>query len=297
MGAMVAEAPLPAFPPRARDAHKASVGRVLIVGGSVGMAGAPALAARGALRAGAGLVTIAVPRAILATVASFQREAMTAPLPCDDDGAIGTAAIEALARHVERADAVVLGPGLGRAQHTQDFVIAFAQSLGKPLVLDADGLYAVRTQLAVIAKRLAPTVLTPHEREAAALLGVLPGESAAPREEWARRAATDGRAICVLKGPATIVTDGLRVRHNTTGGPILATGGTGDVLAGVVAAFLAGLPSTGGDAFGAAALAVHVHGRAADRLATTRGDRGTLASEVADALPEAIRELVGPAAP
>jgi len=249
---MADEIPLPAIEPRPKDSHKASVGRVLVIGGSVGMAGAAALAARGALRAGAGLVTIAVPAVVLPTVASFQMEAMTTPLPSDDNGAVDTAAIEALAVHVERADAVVLGPGLGRAQTTQDFVLAFARSLGKPLVLDADGLYAVRTQLKEIATRLAPTVVTPHEREAAALLGVLPGSSAAPREEWARRAAADGRAVCVLKGPETIVTDGTRLRRNETGNPVLSTGGTGDVLAGVLAAFLAGLPGTGGDAFGAA---------------------------------------------
>src|SRR5262245_57056893 len=155
---MAEESPLPTIAPRARDSHKASVGRVLVIGGSVGMAGAPALAALGALRAGAGLVTIAVPSVILPVVASFQREAMTTPLPCGENGAVDSAAIDALAGHVERADAVVVGPGLGRAQPTQDFVIAFGKALPKPLVLDADALYAVRSQLKEMAARIAPTV-------------------------------------------------------------------------------------------------------------------------------------------
>jgi len=270
------------------------VGRVLVVGGSLGMAGAPALCARGALRAGAGLVTVAVPSVILATVAAFQPEAMTASLPCDDAGAVDSTVLDALERLAERVDAVVLGPGLGRADATVEWVRAFAKSVDRPLVLDADALFAMRSHLADLAARVAPTVLTPHEGEAAALLGERLGASAPPREAWARRIAVEARATCVLKGPSTLVVDGERLRRNTTGGPVLATGGTGDVLAGVVAAFLAGLPATGGDAFGAACLAVHVHGLAGDRCAGARGDRGTLASEVADAVPGAIREVAGP---
>ncbi|MBL9087931.1 MAG: NAD(P)H-hydrate dehydratase [Planctomycetia bacterium] len=287
--------PLPPLPPRPADAHKASVGRVLIVGGSMGMAGAPALAARGALRAGAGLVTVAVPRPVQAIVAGFLPEAMTVGLPCDGEGVLDASADEALRPHLERVHVVVVGPGLGRAPAVEDFVLTLARVVERPLVLDADALYALRGRLAELAARRAPTVLTPHEGEAAQLLGEKPGGAAAPREAWARRIAEAARGIAVLKGPGTLVCDGPRCVRNTTGGPVLATGGTGDVLAGVVAAMLAGLPATGGDAFGAACLAVHVHGRAGDRCAAVRGDRGTLASEVADEVPHAIAERVAAA--
>lgn len=256
------------------------------------MAGAPALCARGALRAGAGLVTIAVPAQIADIVAGFLPEAMVIALPCDDDGALDSSAAEAVLALLERVDALVVGPGLGRAPQTEEAILALLAKATKPVVLDADGLYAVRGRLGDLAARKETTVLTPHEGEATALLGESQGTVIAHRESRAKRLATTARGICVLKGPGTVVTDGTRVFVNATGNSILSTGGTGDVLSGVVAAFLAGLPSTGGDAFGAASLAVHVHGHAADLLRARRGDRGTLASEIADAIPEAIRAWV-----
>lgn len=287
--------PLPSLAPRPRHAHKASVGRVLVIGGSLGMAGAPALAARGALRAGAGLVTVAVPLPVQALVAGFLPEAMTVGLPCDRHGVLDASADEALVPHLERIHAVALGPGLGRAPGVEDFVWAALRRIDRPLVLDADALYALRGRLDELAGRPRPTVLTPHEGEAASLLGErLEGLEATsvPREAWASRIAATARALCVLKGPGTLVVEGERTARNETGGPVLATGGTGDVLTGVLAAFLAGLPGTGGDAFGAARLAVHVHGRAGDLVAARRGDRGVLASEIADELPAAIAERV-----
>ncbi len=284
--------PLPALPPRPLDSHKASVGRVLVIGGSLGMAGAPVLAARGALRAGAGLVTVAVPERIRDVVSGFLPEVMTLGLPCDDDGCLESSARGAIEGFLERADAVVLGPGLGRAPCTEDAVLALLATVDRPVVLDADGLYAVRMKVSDLASRKAATVLTPHKGEATALLAETQATMVSHRADRARRIAVAARGICVLKGPGTLVTDGVRMFKNATGGPVLSTGGSGDVLAGVVAAFLAGLPATGGDAFGAACLAVHVHGAAGDLLAARRGDRGTLASEIADAVPEAIRAVV-----
>jgi NAD(P)H-hydrate epimerase len=255
------------------------------------MAGAPALAARGALRAGAGLVTIAVPACVQDVVAGFLAEATTLGLP-DADGALSAGAADALSGALERADAVVVGPGLGRAPGTVTAVRALLEASGKPVVLDADGLHAFRGDLSALASRRAPTVLTPHEGEAAALLAVERRNGGVDRTAWARRIATVARAVCVLKGPGTVVTDGRRVHVATAGGPLLATGGTGDVLSGAIAAFLATGDGTLSFALDAARLAVHVHGAAGDRLARTRGDRGTLASEVADALPAAIRARV-----
>ena len=286
---MAADAPLPKLPPRPADAHKASTGRVMVVGGSLGMAGAPALAARGALRAGAGLVTVAVPERVQDVVAGLLPEALTLGLPCDDDGCLVPAAAEAVKARLDRVDVLVVGPGAGRTPGTEDAILRIVSGSVKALVLDADGLYAYRMRVADLASRRATTVLTPHKGEASALLGETHDTVAVNREARATRIAREGKCVCVLKGPGTVITDGARLRRNATGGPVLATGGTGDVLAGAIAAFLAGLPATGGDAFGAACLAVHVHGAAGDRLAAARGDRGVLASEVADALPEAIR--------
>jgi hydroxyethylthiazole kinase-like uncharacterized protein yjeF len=253
------------------------------------MSGAPALAARGALRAGAGLVTIAVPRPVQPVVAGFLPEAMSAALPADDAGRLSEAAAEPLLGLVERADVVVVGPGLGRAEGTQAAVRAFVAACPKPLVLDADGLQAYRGRLRDLAARTAPSVLTPHEGEAAALLEDGGEPKAEGREPRAARIARAAEAVCVLKGPGTVVCDGARVRENSTGGPVLATGGTGDVLSGVLAALLAAFLPTKVDAFGAACLAVHVHGAAGDRLAARRGDRGVLASEVADEIPFVLR--------
>jgi NAD(P)H-hydrate epimerase len=283
---------LPPLRPRSPGAHKASVGRVLIVGGSLGMAGAPSLAARGALRAGAGLVTIAVPERIADTVARFQAEAMVLPLPCDPQGRIVVDAVDVVRDRLDRADALVVGPGLGRAEQAQAAVRFLVQSTSQPLVLDADGLHAVRSTLAQVHDRGGPTVLTPHEGEAALLLGTTADSPRTARDERASRLAHLANGLCVLKGPGTVVSDGTRSYHNSTGGPLLATGGSGDVLSGMIAAFLAGLPATGGDVFGATCLAVHLHGAAGDRLASFRGDRGILAGEIADAVPDVIRSYV-----
>ncbi len=256
------------------------------------MAGAPALAARGALRAGAGLVTIAVPERIVDAVAAFQPEAMTLPLPCDPQGRIVLDAVDVVRDRLDRADALVVGPGLGRSEQAQAAIRFLVKSTTTPLVLDADGLFAVRGTLADLHDRAGPTVLTPHEGEAALLLGTTADAPRVGREERAMRLARLSGALCVLKGPGTVVSDGARHYRNSTGGPVLATGGSGDVLSGVIAAFLAGLPATGGDPFGAACLAVHLHGAAGDRLASIHGDRGVLASEVADALPQAIHSYI-----
>ena len=286
------EPSLPALPPRPQDSHKASVGRVLVIGGSLGMAGAPVLAARGALRAGAGLVTVAVPERIRDVVSGFLPEVMTIGLPCDVDGCLEPSARGGVEAYLERADAVVLGPGLGRAPCTEDAVLALLAAIDRPVVLDADGLYAVRMKVSDLAGRKAVTVLTPHKGEATALLAESQSTMISHRADRAKRIAVASGGICVLKGPGTLVTDGTRLYRNSTGGPVLSTGGSGDVLSGIIAAFLAGLPATGGDAFGAACLGAHVHGAAGDLLAARRGDRGVLASEIADAVPEAIRALV-----
>ncbi len=291
---MASRSPLPPLPARPKDAHKSSVGRVLVVGGSLGMAGAPSLVARGALRAGAGLVTVAVPARIQDVVAGLLPEAMTLGLACDDEGRLVPGAMPALFDAMDRADAVVVGPGAGRSERTGETLKVLVLSLRRPTVLDADGLFALGGEPSKIArgrKPNEPLVLTPHEGEAVLLLGLTARLVRADRRAAAERIAKTVRGICVLKGPKTLVSDGKRTFVNATGGPVLATGGTGDVLSGVLAAFLTGCWPNGGDAVAAARLAVHVHGLAGDLLAKRVGDRGVLASEVADAIPEAIREV------
>lgn len=281
----------PRLAPRPRDAHKASVGRVLVVGGSRGMAGAPALAALGALRSGAGLVRIAVPRSIQDVVATIRPEATTADLPETRGGSLAPNAKPYIHALLESWDALVLGPGAARETPTRRLLASVAASATKPMVLDADGLYALGNQPEQLEEREVHAVLTPHEGEAGRLLGTASSDVRADRRGAARELAKRSGNLVVLKGPGTLVTDGTRMFQARTGGPWLATGGSGDVLSGVVGAFLAGLPDTGGDAFGAACAAVHVHGAASDHAA--RGlDRGILATDVANALPRQVAALI-----
>ncbi len=285
----------PFLPPRPNDANKVTTGRVLVVGGSRALAGAPAMAGLGALRAGAGLVKIAVPGSIQDVVAGFQAEATTTGLPENAEGGLGSAAVESLRTLVAQWDAVVLGPGAGRHAATLSVIREFAVGAQRPLAIDADGLFAWNEQLEQLQARTAPTVLTPHEGEAARLLGVTSEAVRTDREAAAVQIAQSSGGVAVLKGPGTVVTDGTRLFRNRTGGPVLASGGTGDVLAGIVGAFLAQMEANGLDAFASACLAVHVHGAAADLLAQTT-DRGVLATEIAAAVPRALAERIRPGA-
>ncbi len=183
---------------------------------------------------------------------------------------------------------MALGPGIGRSEETRAFARRVTRALANPLVLDADGLVAFTDALPELRARRAPTVLTPHPGEAALLLGSTPAEVNRDRLGAARRLAAETGACVALKGAATVIADpGGFVAVNPTGGPALASGGTGDVLTGVIAGLLAqGVPARD-----AAVLGVFLHGAAADRLAAERGAAGLLASEVAGALPDALRAL------
>ncbi|MDJ0976676.1 MAG: NAD(P)H-hydrate dehydratase [Planctomycetota bacterium] len=284
---------LPRLRRRAVDVNKVTAGRVLVVGGSRNMTGAPALAGLAALRAGAGLVKLAVPGSIQPTVAAYRAETVTAGLPESKGGGLGTTALETLSTLAEDWDAIVLGPGAGRIPATIKISRRFALAVARPLVIDADGLFAWNERLAQMQGRPAPTVLTPHEGEAARLLGTDSAEIRSNREDAAMRIAQASSAIVVLKGPGTLVTDGQRLFENRTGGPHLATAGTGDVLAGIAGAFLADLEANAMDPFEAACAAVHVHGSAGDMLAQTV-DRGLLASDIAHTIPQAIAQIVDP---
>jgi ADP-dependent NAD(P)H-hydrate dehydratase / NAD(P)H-hydrate epimerase len=276
------------LPKRPRDGHKGRFGHVLVVAGSEGKTGAAVLAALGAARSGAGLVTIACPASLNGVLEASVREVMTAPVPEAAGARFGRASEKAVLELAAARDVVALGPGLGRDPETRSFVRSVVRALASPLVLDADGLVAFEGALAELRSRRAPSILTPHPGEAALLLASTPAEVNRDRPAAARRLASESGAFVVLKGAATVVADPQgALAVNPTGGPALASGGTGDVLTGVIA----GLLAQGLGPRDAARLGVFLHGEAADRLAAARGEAGLLASEVAFALPDALRAL------
>jgi NAD(P)H-hydrate epimerase len=264
------------LPIRPLETHKWDAGGVLVVGGSGGMTGAALLASRAALRAGAGIVVCGLPGPGAAMRASGS-EVITRALPATPDGAL----VDVPTEGVERFAAVVLGPGLGNAAPTVAAVRRAIADLPRPLVLDADGLNALGGDLTPIAERRAATVVTPHDGEFARLTGQPPGDD---RVGAARELAQHSGAVVVLKGTRTVVADpGGQAIINTTGGPALATAGTGDVLAGIIAAFVArGIP-----VFEAAAAAAWVHGRAVPSSHAV----GLVAGDVVEALPHILTRL------
>jgi NAD(P)H-hydrate epimerase len=294
------DSPLPQLPPRDVHSHKGDFGRALVIGGSLGMAGAPALAATSCLWSGAGLVTVAMPRCVLPFVASFEAALMTAPL--DDDGErLVDGAGPAIARLARGATAVAIGPGLGRSDAVTR-VVGAAWELPRPMVIDADGLNGLADLLAIhradprpairLATPAAPRVLTPHAGEFARLTGAALDDPNNDRERIARagefaRAVGGPATVVVLKGARTVVTDGERVSLNSTGNPGMATGGSGDVLTGVVLALLC----QGMAPFDAARLAAHAHGLAGDLAAAKLGQVAMTAGDVVAHLGDAWRSL------
>lgn len=283
-----------ALPQRPAAGHKGAFGHVLVIAGSEGKTGAAALAALGAARIGAGLVTIACPAGLHDLLAVKCTESMTVPVPDTPGRALSASAEKPLLELGHARDVVALGPGIGGHPETVALVDGLLAGLGRPLVLDADGLNALGRNCARLKARSAPTILTPHPGEAARLLGIHAQEINADRVGAARALAQGTGAVVVLKGAATVTAspEG-RVAVNPTGGPVLGTGGTGDVLAGTIA----GLLAQGCEAFEAAALGVFVHGLAGDLFAARRGESGALAGEVAGWIPEAMASLRREAGP
>jgi ADP-dependent NAD(P)H-hydrate dehydratase / NAD(P)H-hydrate epimerase len=276
------------LPDRPPDGHKGRFGHVLVAAGSRGKAGAAALAAEGAARAGAGLVTVACPAGANAILQGALPEAMCAPLAETAEGELAAAAADDLVRLAAERDALVLGPGVGRSAEPRALVRRVARAARVPLVLDADGIVAFAGEPELLRERASTAVLTPHPGEAGALLGRDAADVNRDRIGAARAIAERTGAVVVLKGAATVVADpDGRVRVNPTGGPVLGTGGTGDVLAGVVGALLA----QGLAPFDAASAGAYLHGAAGDLLADEIGRAGILAGDVARALPQAAEAL------
>jgi ADP-dependent NAD(P)H-hydrate dehydratase / NAD(P)H-hydrate epimerase len=270
-------------PRRGRESTKFAVGAVLVCGGSLGLTGAPCLASEAAQRAGAGYVTALIPASLNLVFEQRLLEAMSVPLP-DAAGALRPDALDEILKRCERAGALVLGPGIGRAQPTQELVRAVAARAPVPLLLDADGLFAYSGRLSELSNRGAPIVMTPHAGELGRLLERESAEIDAHRLSAVREAASAARAIVVLKGDDTLVCapDG-RAAISRGGAAALATAGTGDVLSGVIGAYL----SKRMDPFTAACAGVFVHARAGQLAAHEIGDEGVIASDVIGLLPRA----------
>lgn len=281
------------LPARPAGGHKGTFGHLMVVGGSVGKSGAVCLAALGGLKAGAGLVTAALPQGLNQVAEIKLTAAMSQPLPQTSQGGLSLMALEVLLQLGAARQAVVLGPGLGREEESQELARRLCAGLRQPLVIDADGLNALGGDLrpGIIASPQA--VLTPHPGEAARLLGSSPAAVQADRLAAARALAARSGVVAVLKGARTVIAEpGGRAWINPTGNALLASGGSGDVLSGLIG----GLLAQGVGALSAALAGVFVHGLAADLAEADYGLRGLGAEELLDYLPPAFASLEAPQA-
>ncbi len=283
------------IPPRRPTDHKGSYGHVAVIGGAPGYTGAIALAGNAALRSGAGLVTAVVPASLYPVLAVKLTEVMTRPAPESSGGGFSRTAHAALGELFSRVTALAVGPGLGQDPETAIFLHDLLRGTELPTVIDADALNLLACDRGLLEdkslrERRSRWVLTPHPGEMARLLGTSIGDVQADRVGTAVKAGQAWGTTLVLKGAHTVVAapDG-QVLINPTGNPGLATGGTGDVLAGLIA----GLLAQGLTPVQAAAAGVYVHGWAADRLAAARGMAGLIAGDLLDELPLALKELSG----
>ena len=268
------------LPPRDPMAHKGDFGKLLLLCGSRGYTGAAYFAAMGALRAGAGLVFLGVPESIYVIEAVKLNEAVVFPLP-DKQGILSAEAIPQILQRLPDMDAVVVGPGLGQSEDTFQITAAVLQNAGCPVILDADGINLVSGHKDLLRGRDKPTILTPHEGEFLRLWGPVGKD----RMASAATAARELNSILLLKGHETCITDGYAEYRNPTGNPGMAVGGSGDVLAGIIA----GLIGQGLSPLEAAACGAWLHGRAGDVCAQELGQYGMLPSDMLQVLPRLLK--------
>jgi len=287
---IVAEDAVSLLPERPGSGHKGTFGHTLIVAGSPGKTGAAALAGNAAARSGCGLVTVATPAAVHDIIEVKLTEAMSAPLPADDDGLLSRHAVVRLGELMKARQALAVGPGLGQSAGLIELLCWMIEHAEVPVVIDADGLNLLAgcPDIFKVAPR-APLILTPHPGEMARLSGLSIAEIQANRFEVARDFAREHDVVLLLKGLRTVVAapDG-RVNINSSGNDALASGGSGDVLTGIIS----GLVAQGLDGFEAASLGVWLHGRSAELAAEQLGSAGVIASDLISYLPQARRELV-----
>jgi ADP-dependent NAD(P)H-hydrate dehydratase / NAD(P)H-hydrate epimerase len=272
--------------PRPAESNKGNYGHVLVVGGSLGKAGAAAMAGMAVLRAGAGLSTVATPRSALGTVSGFHPELMTEPLPETDAGTISTSARDRIEELAKGKTVLAIGPGISRDLQTAEMVRSLIARLRLPMVLDADGLNAFEGRTDEINGKGRTLVITPHPGEMARLAGCTIADVQKDRLGVARKFAREHELVVVLKGHRTLVVrpDG-EAWVNTTGNPGMATGGTGDILTGMVAGLMA-QHST--EVFAAVLAAVHLHGLAGDVMRERVGEHSLVATDLLQGLPQAF---------
>ncbi len=277
---------IPQLGQRPVDSHKGTFGRVLIVGGSVGMSGACAIAGRAALRSGAGLVRVAAPESVVPIAALIEPCYTTLALPQDDSGGMASSGASSVCEEAARNDVVAFGPGAGTGRGARDVLLALIGEPDLRLVIDADGLNNLAKTPLWPGRRRARVILTPHPGEIKRLWqGLLREPLPDDRIAAAVGLANETGCIVVLKGAGTVVTDGGRVYINATGNPGMATAGAGDVLTGVIAA----LAGQGLGDFEAAVLGVYLHGLAGDIAAAKTGQVSLVATDIIEALPAAFQ--------
>lgn len=278
------------IPARPVDGHKGDFGHTFIVGGSRGLTGAVVLAGRAAARSGTGLVTVGVPKPLGDVVAAALVEVMSLMLPATREEGVAEEALASALAFASHCQGVALGPGLGRQEATQRFVRAFVGRCPQPLLVDADALFAFSEDTQPLKDAAGPRILTPHPGEMGRLTGRSSRDVQQHREELALAFAAGHGCVLVLKGHRTIIAGpGGELFVNPTGNDGMATGGTGDVLSGLIAGLLAqGLP-----ALDAAVVGVYLHGVAGDLAAISTTRRAMIAGDLVDMLPNAWRSVEG----
>ncbi len=277
---------------RNRDGHKGDYGHLLVIAGSLGKAGAAVMTAKGALRSGAGLVTLSAPSGIVPILQQQTTEAMCIPAGESIDGTIGIGAEDEILKATARMTACAIGPGLTTHYETVQVVKNLVQRIAVPMVIDADGLNALAGATEVLKRAKAPVIVTPHPGEMARLIGVTAAEVQQDRIAAARLFAATFGVTVVLKGAGTVVaTPNGEVYLNISGNPGMATGGTGDVLTGIIGSLLA----QGYAAREAACMGVYLHGSAGDLAAFSKGEAGLIAGDLIERIPDAIRNMTAAA--
>lgn len=275
--------------PRKKTSHKGDFGRVFILAGSRGMTGAASLAALAALRTGAGVVTLGVPEAVYPVVARRNIEVMTQPFASTPFGSFSLKGKQQILKELSNQDVFLMGPGLSKNSETQALVRWLTEQTSMPLVLDADGLNAFagyEKRLSSLSNR---SVLTPHPGEFKRIFGGKLDSSSGCRQRRASEAARKWKLTIVLKGSGTVVADSNQVYVNQTGNPGMATAGTGDVLAGIIA----GLIAQGFSLWDASCFSVYLHGLAGDLAAKKLGEASLIAGDILEFLPQAIKKVRG----
>ena len=268
------------LPDRKPNSHKGDYGRILLLCGSVGYTGAAALAAMGALRSGAGLVFLGVPESIYAIEAVKLTEAIVFPLP-EEDGKLSRRAIAEIVKRLPQMDAVLVGPGLGQSEDTFLVTEAVLQNAVCPVILDADGINVLAGHMDILRDRHDPTILTPHAGEFCRVCG----KTEPDRVSCAAAFARENGCVLLLKGHETVITDGKECYVNKTGNPGMAVGGSGDVLAGIIASFV----GQGVEPMKAAACGAWIHGGAGDICAKEIGQYGMLPGDMLEVLPRLLK--------